>query len=293
MYHTRYLILFFILTSLLSCSINKHTRILWKATSPQTTSPIYILGTNHDEAISVLNRFNDFDSIFKSVDLYMTEITPEEHKKIRDNYSYMPQDSSYKEILSEEDYDLLVSKLHAELGDNFASLLTLRPSIIQLIYTTSIKQKYDPSNKIISPDQKMDFELQKLAKATNKEILSLDDESTQFFTSENIGRQIELLMYTLKNEVHLRDQKQYIAANEMKDGFYNAYRRYDLGEIYRLNKKSFEQIPDSVFLDDEHKKNVANMGIARNKKWVKKIDECSLRNKSIFVFVGVRCTWKT
>lgn len=141
----------------------------------------------------------------------MTEITPEEHKKIRDSYSYMPQDSSYKEILSEEDCDLLVSKLHAELGDNFASLLTLRPSIIQLIYTTSIKQKYDPSNKVISPDQKMDFELQKLAKATNKEILSLDDESTQFFTSENIGRQIELLMYTLKNEVHLRDKKQYIA----------------------------------------------------------------------------------
>jgi len=245
------------------------------------------LGTNHDEAISVLNRFNDFDSIFKSVDLYMTEITPEEHKKIRDNYSYMPQDSSYKEILSEEDYDLLVTKLHAELGDNFESLSTLRPSIIQLIYTTSIKQKYDPSNKVISPDQKMDFELQKLAKATNKEILSLDDESSQFFTSENIGRQSELLMHTLKNEVHLRDQKQYLAANEMKDNFYNAYRRYDLDEIYRLNKKSFEQIPDRVFLDDEHKKSAANMGIARNKKWVKKIGECSSKNKSIFVFVGV------
>src|SRR5690606_37187678 len=135
------------------CSINKQTSILWKAVSPQSTSAIYILGTNHDEAISVLNRFSHFDSIFKSVDLYMTEITPEEHKKIRDRYSYMPQDSSYKKILCKEDYDLLVSRLHAELGDNFASLLTLRPSIIQLIYTTSIKQKYDPSNKIISPDQ--------------------------------------------------------------------------------------------------------------------------------------------
>lgn len=30
------------------------------------------------------------------------------------------------------------------------------------------------------------------------------------------------------------------------------------------------------------------MGIARNKKWVKKIGERSLKNKSIFVFVGVK-----
>lgn len=29
------------------------------------------------------------------------------------------------------------------------------------------------------------------------------------------------------------------------------------------------------------------MGVARNKKWVEKINEYSLKNKSIFVFVGV------
>lgn len=60
MYNTRYLtvffILFFILTSLLSCNINKQTSILWKATSPKSTSPLYILGTNHDESISAENE---------------------------------------------------------------------------------------------------------------------------------------------------------------------------------------------------------------------------------------------
>jgi len=281
------LTLFIITTcSLISKSIGLERGILWRISGNGLTKPSYIFGTHHIFSEKILDSIPGFYKAFDSIESVVAEVNSDDAKSRSEAIKYlssqsakMPIDTTYKDILSKKELQLVDSfflqYLHCK-----SDRVYIRPDIANIFISQMIQQKYMPI-AYLNINGSLDGYIRNKAVTNGKEVIGL----------ETVGEQMEIaygkrsnLKIEAKMLIHLIDflpdycesLKQNIRAYQNQD--LNALKEdYDktINTGFKLEEDSIRNKTRS----DELLKN-------RNLRWMKKLDNL-INEKPTLIEVGV------
>jgi len=269
-----------ILCLILACHISAQSvnqdltgSVLWKVSGNGLGKPSYIFGTHHLISKSFLDSIPGLDDAFKSTsgvvgELVLTDI--ESKGALMMQATMMPTGESYKNLLSEEDYQFLDTELKKIFGGGLEQMGMFRPVAISNFYVISTYQKRHPEST--AAKEPIDLHFQKLAIEQGKSISGLETVEEQInviFLGQSISEQVNELLCMLKNPEY---------TDESLEQLEKFYRKGDLDSLTGLIEDKDGPCPS-----DEKFQNAVLTD--RNNKWIEKLPSIMQESPS-FIAVG-------
>lgn len=248
--------------------------LLWKVTGNDLQEPSYILGTFHlfpesftDSIPGLRNAINATHQVVGELD--MLDMASAQMVILQS--AMLPEEESYKKLLSEEEYSRLDDGLKNIIGIGLDQMGTYKPGMIStslmIILYTRIDPNYNPTTF-----EGIDTYMQRIAREENKPIIALEtvqEQSHLLFDAHPQQWQMQNLLCTLD---HIED------AVENMSSSIDDYRRGDLNKMYN----------DSFYSNDDP---CVSFSIAskdgmlanRNNKWMEKLPSIIHENPSLVV----------
>jgi uncharacterized protein YbaP (TraB family) len=282
------LLTLFIITmcSLTSKPIGLEHGILWRISGNGLTKPSYIFGTNHVFSEKILDSIPGFYKVFDSVESVVGEVNLVDAKSSLEAIKYfsspsakMPIDTTYRDILSKKDLQLVDSfflqYLHCK-----SNRVYIRPNIANTFIALMILQKYMPK-AYLNINGTLDGYIRNKAITDGKEVDGLESFDEQMKIAYGKGSNLKAEAKMLINFIdflpdYCESFKQTIRAYQNQD--LNAIKEnYDkkINTGFKLEEDSIRNKTRS----DELLKN-------RNLRWMKKLDNL-INKKPTLIEVGV------
>lgn len=240
-------------------------QLLWKISGNDLEKSSYIFGTHHLIPIQFLDSVPGLYYAFNRTDIVIGELQMSQMKDVEklQQATIMPDNVLLKDLLSEEDYELVDAELKAVLQMGLKEMSMLRPGIISTMYTTELYKTYAG----ITDDTQADSFFQLLASRTGKRIIGL----------ENVDSQIEILLggKTLEEQA-----QELLETVQMKDEILQQSSTldslYKKGSIDKLMKLSKEEMAEAEYY---------SLVDRRNTQWVELLPEY-IKEAPCFIAVG-------
>lgn len=248
--------------------------LLWKVSGNGLSKPSYIFGTHHLVPISFLDDIVGLEKAFNSVEQVIGELDMSKMASMQMaimQKSIMPEEYNYKELLSEDDYELLKRQVSDVIGLDFGMLERMKPAMINNLLMITLYQKYYPS---LEDGVGIDQYFQDKARDGNISVRGLETAEDQIYVlleSQSIERQAELLMCSIKHPNLLKEQM---------DKLQDAYLSQNIDAITQLY---YEDSDDSPCPSTDEEKFLMNDD--RNIKWIELLPDM-ISSKPSFIAVG-------
>lgn len=245
-------------------------QLLWEVKAPKSKNVSYIFGTHHLVSAEFLNEIPKVFSSFNKSDVIVGEIVLNniDFASRIQTVAKMPKDTTYNDLLSAEEYELVNSELLKTLKLGLKELGMLQPQFILTLYSASIHKSIDNEQN----EHYLDSYFQHVGVEKNKEIIGLETVDQQIdllFKSFTIKRQAELLVETIKHN------DKAVAQIEELNALYKAGK---LDELYKMSSEKNHSFDFSAF-------EMERLLDARNTAWAETLDAL-MREKKCFVAVG-------
>lgn len=248
--------------------------LLWKISGNGLQKPSYIMGTHHLAPITFLDSIVHLKEKLNEAEQIVGEIVIEDMLVLQQRivqFMPLPDNVSYRDILSEEEYNeldtLLINHLGSGLDKEFGRM---KPAVLSMIYATSTFSKTmetDMTNHIAS-----DIYFQQIGLEQNKEIVGLEtieDQLHTLFQATPLKQQALNLLCALKNEDSSIDE-----SKQLTQLYYNQ----DLAGLEELVNRTDELCQTS---EEEYYR----LNKERNDKWLIKLPQL-MADHSSFIAVG-------
>lgn len=248
--------------------------LLWKVSGNGLAKPSYIFGTHHLVPVSFLDDILGLDKAFNSVEQVIGELDMSKMASMQMaimQKSIMAEEYNYKELLSEDDYELLKRQVSDVIGLDFGMLERMKPAMINNLLMITLYQKYYPS---LEDGVGIDQYFQDKARDGNISVRGLETAEDQIYVlleSQSIERQAELLMCSIKHPNLLKEQM---------DKLQDAYLSQNIDAITQLY---YEDSDDSPCPSTDEEKFLMNDD--RNIKWIELLPDM-ISSKPSFIAVG-------
>ena len=268
------LLMFVMLTTACAQNNQQTNSLLWKVSGNGLESPSYLFGTHHLIPLSFLDNVPGVNEAFDATEQVVGELDMSKMAEMQAQImmgSVMPQDYSYNNLLSEDDYALLDNALKENIGMGLDQLGQMKPAMLNnLLVVMEYQKLYPEMNNKVSIDQYFQDE------ATKKSlpVIALETAEDQIYAllgHQSIERQAEMLACLLNHPELLKEQM---------DRMQEAYLAQDLKALAELYE---EEKTDDPCPSTQEEKDVLNKD--RNLKWLDKLPEM-MSDRSSFVAVG-------
>lgn len=266
---------------------------LWKISGNGLSQPSYLFGTYHGTNEILYNYVDSipgFHQAFNACNQYVGEtiLLSEDTKSMLSKMNIkMPSNTTYLDLLNEEDYHFLDSIVHQDFKVQLNEMY-LKPGHLGLFFEKlkereELKTKYSEAEIDSIGSEIMDLVLEKKAKEKGYTLVGLEDISTQekMLFSDDLKQQADELISGLRKR---DDYSRLSSLNET------------LPEVYRAQRikclACFEAKLDSLFQTSSELKAIRKqlrevLLKQRNINWMNKIPAL-IKNKPTFIAVGVR-----
>jgi uncharacterized protein YbaP (TraB family) len=258
----------FLASTMLALTLTSNAQLLWKVSGNGLAKPSYLFGTHHLIEQSQIANFDKAASICKETDAVIGEMDLSDMAGIQAKIMQgaMLQGTTYKELLSSEDYALVDNEFKQLMGAGLDQMGMMKPMMLTTIYALVVYMKMTGAAK---QPEAIDLFFQKTAKDNGKKVIGLetaDQQTDILFNTLPVKRQAEVLVKSIKEK-----QKD---MEDMKN-LNTAYLAGDLQKAEAIDKD------DDTMTQDEKKIMIDN----RNDNWIKQLPAL-FREQSCFVAVG-------
>ncbi len=270
---------------------------LWEISDNGLTEPSYLFGTFHgtfDILYNYVDSIPGYHEAFERARLVCAEIDlssmdgMSDEATIKKMFEPLPADSTYRELLSPEDYrylDSTVVAISKELGDSPDPLMSLRPTMLSYMIS-QMKQIAEMKKKGEEPGQLLSMDPQ---------IINIAKEQSKATTGfETVSEQLEILLVSDKSlreeaEGLIRALKRQIAITQATADIVSAYRSGELAEMERYGVRLDSLVATILSAEELAEYNLWTDKLlrVRNEAWMEKIPEM-LAAQPTFIAVGAR-----
>ena len=240
--------------------------LLWKISGKDLTKPSYLLGTLHLESGDYLDSIPGVRNALKNCEQVIGEINAAD---MLDAQMMMPEDTTYRMLYSDEDYNFVDGQIKALLNAGLEQLGGYKPGALSLMSAQMIYMKLFPD---FNPFNSMDNAVQQDAIKSNKPVSGLETgvfQASLLLSSDDLKAQAGKLLCALKNYEYTKAQTEMLVKE---------YHNCNLDKLYSyLNDKS----NPCPMTPDEVNAFITN----RNETWMQKLPGM-MKEKSSFVAVG-------
>lgn len=249
--------------------------LLWKVSGNGLSQPSYILGTHHLAHVDFVDSIAGLNDVMNSAEQIVGELLLADQVAMQarlQQASMMQPGETYRDMLSEQDFQALDNGMKTMVGVGMNQLGQLKPGMLSMLYTVALYSKLHPEfNPMLH--EAIDAYVQRLGSESGKEIFGLETEDDQIyilFDAEPLKDQAEALVCTVKNSDMVKEQLEKL--NEY-------YRSGNLKGMYDL---SFNSPNDPCKISPLQKSIVLE---SRNNKWLEKLPRM-MGEKPTLIAVG-------
>ena len=280
--------------------------LLWKISGKDLEQPSYLFGTYHGThgiGAEFLDSISGFYNAFNSVTQFIGESDFSTNPELANGYfakyygiQFMPANTTYKDLLSENDYQYLDS-IARVWGRTFLDKIPVRPNylwflIIQTKMNEFMKQVFNDSEK-----ENMDIHLQKIAREKGYMVKGLDSPDILFKSLESLYGNTPMPLSlqesadTLINNVKRIDEMyetEHVNSEFVRNirDFENAYKRQDLSGLEKYKKEQVDMVNENNSLSNVITgQSMSFLLEERNFYWMEKIPEL-ITNQPTMIGVG-------
>lgn len=237
--------------------------LLYKITRKDMGNPSYMFGTFHIICPADMLPMDKLNSYAEQTDQLLMEVDLDDAAEMQSMAKSLaiPGGKTIKDFMSPEQFAKVDEMFNNIMGYSVEKLITIKPSLLQVIVTTS------PKTLGCSTPSSYDMQLMQTAVAGKKPILGLEtvDSQGQLLSSKPMEKQVKDLY-----EMALNPQK---SADELKN-LIKVYKMQDSEKLFAVSTKLTDDKPFQIRLLDD-----------RNKAWIPKIEN-SVKEKRTFIAVG-------
>lgn len=271
-----------IVTCFFSCgkTASPHS-LFWEISGNGLKKPSYIYGTYHLAPSYTKDRYKSFDKKLNSSKQVICEIAVKNFLRkdidsLIETHLYMPEDSSYRDLLSENDYYKLDGLLHEKFGEGMEELAVYAPHALTNMFSSAIMDDFIDADVHIS--DLIDYYIQRAGTLQAKKIIELESVEEQilllYSSTCSLTHDARVLLLTLQNE------ERYIDIQSRLLEYCTTGRLDKMDELWDDDSILF--CPVSPCAECEKYKSDFNKN--RNEKWLEKLPE--LMQTPSFIAVG-------
>lgn len=247
-----------------------NAQLLWKISGNDLEKPSYLFGTHH---LIEKEKIKDFDKALeycRAADVTIGELDMGDKQSMTMTVMQagMMNDSTYRDLLSEEDYALVDSELKGLMGVGLEQFDKMKPMMLYSMYTVLNHMK---ERGMLAEIESLDEIFQKEAKANDKQIVGLETAEEQayfLFNSLSLKAQAQILVLSIKEkeqeaEIDKMLNEAYIAGDGSKILYL-----INLANTDMMSRKFMEKVLNE-----------------RNNNWIAKLPQL-LKENSCFIAVG-------
>jgi len=246
--------------------------LLWRISGNGLKKPSYIFGTHHAFPISFLDSVSGVKQAFASCEQMVGELVLDDMVAVSaelQKAGMMHKDSTWKMLLSDEDYRFVDEQLTSFFGAGLQAFGVFKPSMVSLTYVAMFYQKMFPH---MSSGETIDIWFQQEAAKRKIPIVGLEtveDQINAIIDVEPLKQQAADLVCLLRNLNYVE-----LSAKQLNQ----FYRVADFKELFKNLRDENNPCPTTV-------KEETALNEARNERWLKKLPAI-FAEKSTFVAVG-------
>lgn len=295
-----------------SCGEKEKGGLLWEISGNGLEKTSYLFGTWHGDAelrnASFLDSVPGFHRAFNSAEQFMWEGM---YKSADMSHLLLPKDSTYADLLSEEEIAKLDSVLLPKMG-TISSQINLKPSMLSLVFfqlenhqkvekrlrdrVKELEQSdfsqedssfVEKREQIYAERDVMDAQLTKRGQRRNLPIVSLDSIikfnlslSTELEKSKSLAEQAKELVKGLNSADSVMG-----VIEENVFPMRQAYRNQDIDEVGKHKKEQLKASYSEEFTEEDAERLMKQILVDRNKDWMKHIPAL-IADKPSFIAVG-------
>lgn len=260
--------------------LSLHAQILYKVSGKNLKQDSYIFGTHHLTPFSFTEEVEGFSEALKNCDKVYGEIKldPQTTAQMTQKMMpmiMMPQDTLFRDLVTEEEYIYIDSQIKKYLGAmaSLDQMSMLKPATISMQLTAMVAMQ-DENGQMQPPVEAMDFTVQNKATELGKEIGGLETIESQLalLYGESLKDQAQSLITSLKSGDMRTENKKLTALYEAQD-----------------SKALFQYIAKSLASTTKTKEDADNalnkLLFNRNQAWAEALPEI-MQSGSTLVVVG-------
>ncbi len=254
---------------ILSFSVSQ-AQLLWKVSGNGLKHPSYLFGTHHLIPIQFLDSVPGLYRAFNASNMVVGEMITsnvDATAKIQ-RAAMMPDHIKMRDLLSENEYELVDKELKSSLKIGLKELSIMNPTLINTLYEIEIYKKLTG----FTEDVQIDSYFQLVAAEQGKKVIGLEtveQQITILFGNASLQRQAEVLVETIKQK------------DSALVEIVNMNKLYKAGKIDELVQLAKGKNKKSDMTLEEYAKLVDN----RNTDWLTKLPPL-FKDSSCFVAVG-------
>ena len=250
--------------------VTVQAQLLWEVKAPRSKNVSFIFGTHHLVSADYLKKIPKVFNAFNASDVVVGEIILNniDFATLMQSMAMMPAGTTYNDLLSDEDYELVNAELIKTFKIGLKELGAMQPQLLLTLYTAAMHKSLSDSDN----ENYLDSYFQHAATEKGKEVLGLESAEYQIdmlFGQFSLKRQAELLVETIKH----RD----IALQQIQR-LNDFYKSGNIEALYNMAKNSSNSF-------DLNALELERMLDTRNNAWAETLNDL-LREKSCFVAVG-------
>ena len=287
-----------IITLLIASSCSQHNKnthggLLWEITANELTEPSYLFGTNHGMSGDFVDSIPGFWDAFNSAKQFALEFDftkPKRLDSIKPLDTHLPKNTSYPELLNEEELlvlDSTLTLLHSRVSSKEMNLVPGRLLWNLQLGLMKIEsrewRKENPYLWLVPARKNIDSRLLKISKFRAYPIIELDTEEEL----ERLGlRDMSVLFSSEKLQDRAKDMIQSI--KEIEEENLMEIAKMGMQSYYEQDLKKLEEWDNHPkILKDKKAKSIHHTFVnQRNIFWMDKIMS-SINKQSTFIMVGV------
>ncbi|NDP21512.1 MAG: TraB/GumN family protein [Paludibacter sp.] len=245
-----------------------NAQLLWKVSGNGLSKPSYLFGTHH---LIEKEQIKDFDKILALIpqtdvvvgEMDLSDMLGMQLKMLK---VAMMKDSTMKQLLNSEDYELVDNQLNQVVGMGLGKLGKIKPMMLSTLYEVKL---YMNQNNLKKEPEAIDQVFQKAGKKAKKKIIGLETVEQQMdilFNSSSLKHQAEQLVDAVKNK------------DKSLDMFKQLNDAYLAGDLKKMSELSIQggqmTVEDKKIMVDD-----------RNNNWIAQL-KTLMPKQSCFVAVG-------
>lgn len=248
-------------------------QVFWKISGNQLPQPSYLLGSMHIYDGRKITRQKTFQEALSQATLVVGELkatdmdlTPALLFSLMGELM-MPGDSSLRQLVSAEEYQLINDYFVEHMGIGIAFFDRMRPIMLYFM-ASSLEESKQLQSQTISFEHVMDIYLQKIAEEKGKQTAGL----------ETVNEQLHALLGAIPTPMQARLLLDFVrdAANretnrKRTQQMVNLYQQQNLLAMERALREEMEQLQYRLLISD------------RNRRWLPKMEAIMQQQSALFV----------
>ncbi|MDR0207479.1 MAG: TraB/GumN family protein [Bacteroidales bacterium] len=253
-------------------NINYSGSLLWKISGNNIKQPSYVFGTHHLYPISSLDCFVDVNRAFALCEQMVGELIATDMNRLAfelQKMGMMPKDTTWKMLLSEEDYRFVDKQLMELVGFGLNAFGMFKPALASLTYSGAFYKKLFPQ---MSSNEVIDVWFQQQAVDKGIPVIGLEtvqDQIAALFDVSSLQLQANNLVCMLRNIGWMK-----LNAEKMNH-------LYSIADLKGLYENMFSGEDPCPYSSTEQ----IALNKTRNERWLEKLPTI-IAEKPSFIAVG-------